>query len=118
MTGQRACVAVVALVTLTGCGAPSVERHCEDVAVIQCDACFACDAVDPARACNLPSGTDRSGCETVLVDRCSDQAATLERPKRELRDCEDSLSELSCDDLVRSTAQGTPNTTSQCQYFL
>ena len=99
------------------CGPPSIANMCDDISVRQCAACYACE-IDGATACDLPEGTDVGTCEAEMSARCAGQAATLERPKRELNECDDSLDALSCETLVRAAAQNSPHTTDACVYFL
>ena len=111
---RRLCLIVV---LFAACGPPSIEQLCSDVSAQQCATCFSCE-IGGASSCDLASGASVADCESEMSARCVDQAATLERPKRELQECEDSLSDLTCEVLVRSAAQGAPYTTEACLYFL
>lgn len=104
------------LAAAIGCGPPSVEQLCEEVAAEQCAACYACE-IDGATACGLRDGASEDACQQEMAGRCEDQAATLERPKVWLDDCSASLGELTCDVLVRAAVQGAPHTTDACTYF-
>lgn len=110
-------LSLVVLVFAVACGPPSIEQLCEEVSSAQCAACFSCE-IDGSTACDLPDDTSESECADTFTARCVGQAATLERPKRELGECSDSLDELSCDVLVRGATQDAPYTTDACVYFL
>ena len=103
--------------SFVACGPPSIEQLCADVSAQQCATCFSCE-IDGAQACGLASGADTAQCELEMEARCVDQAATLERPKRELESCQDSLDQVTCDVLVKSAAQDAPYTSDACVYFL
>ena len=113
---QRSIVFAVLLAGL-GCGSSSVDDACAVVVEPQCAVCFSC-GVDGADACGLPVGSSESECVDVMSARCVGQAATLERPKRDVGTCEDSLPSLECTTIVRAMTQGTTYTTPQCEYFL
>lgn len=98
------------------CGPPSIESMCREAARGQCEQCYACGDLDGSDLCNT-SG-DEDACVDTLTASCADQAATLERPKRVLEDCRDSLEDLTCDTLVGAMSQGTSYTTAECAYFL
>lgn len=110
-------IVLAAFGLLVGCGTASVDEACAAVVEAQCDTCFAC-GVDGAAACALPAGADEARCVEVMSARCVAQAATLERPKRDVGVCEDSLGDLECTTIVRAATQSTTYTTPQCDYFL
>jgi len=110
-------ISIPVVLFFTACGPPAIEQLCEDVSVKQCATCYSCE-IGGAAACGLAAGADVATCERELQVRCVDQGATLERPKREIQECEDSLPTLTCESLVRGAAQNSPHTTDACIYFL
>ncbi len=114
---MRSICFILSLACLAACGPASIEQLCEDASVTQCATCYSCE-IDGADACDLASGTDVDMCVSELTSRCAGQAATLERPKRAIKECTDTLDQVTCDMLVRSAVQDAPHTTDACVYFL
>jgi len=106
-----------AALLLVACGPPSVEAVCDDLAVAQCERCYACDG-DGGELCQLGAGVDEDQCVVEMSDRCANQASTLDRPKEDLATCSDSLETLACDTLEQGAAQNLAHTTDACSYCL
>ncbi len=106
----------------TGCF-PEVEALCEDVAFNECQRCFECgDEAGPTsnQLCRLNSETEltEERCRSLVAERCSYQASTLDEPKKDLNECIDTQETDTCEAKLNRQALDQTTATSQCAYFL
>ncbi|AWV88947.1 hypothetical protein DN745_06165 [Bradymonas sediminis] len=102
----------------------TIDGACTSIAESHCANCYACaadvDGVSGAELCNIPAnkGDSQAACESVLNDRCSDQARSIRDPFDALDKCDNAIGDDTCGELVERHALDQPGAPLTCQKFI